>query len=324
MTKAATIDLLHDGVTPPPTSASAAASPAAPAALAGPCAVGAFNVIHIESAEGIAAGAEAAGRPTIMQISENCVKYHGRLAPIARATLSIAESANVPIAVHLDHATDPELVAEAIDLGFDSVMYDGAHLDFDANVATTAEAVRRAHASGAAVEAELGEIGGKDGAHSPGVRTDPTEAADFVAATGVDALAVAVGSSHAMVERTSRLDLDLIAVLAETLPVPLVLHGSSGVPDDEIVRAVAAGMRKINISTHLNRVFTERLRGILDTDPALVDSRKYLGPAREAFAAEVARLITLLSGGGAAGQEGGAAGGADDQVRRSPSGGTGA
>ncbi|WP_166974812.1 class II fructose-bisphosphate aldolase [Brevibacterium atlanticum] len=343
MTRAATIDLLLDAAELPTASVSAVGSTATPASTANPAshggpspapqhkhsAVGAFNVIHIESAEAIAAGAEAAGRPTIMQISENCVKYHGRLAPIARATLSIAESANVPIAVHLDHATDPELVTEAIDLGFDSVMYDGAHLDFDANVATTAEVVRRAHAGGVAVEAELGEIGGKDGAHAPGVRTDPVEAADFVDATGVDALAVAVGSSHAMVQRTSRLDLDLIAALAQRLPVPLVLHGSSGVPDDEIVRAVAAGMRKINISTHLNRVFTERLRGVLDTDPGLVDSRKYLGPARDSFAAEVARLITLLAVGEAAdgvadGAGGGAAGEADAQTHHSSSDGTGA
>jgi fructose-bisphosphate aldolase class II len=290
MTRAATIDLLQ---------------------AAAPHAIGAFNVIHIESAEGIAAGAEMAGLPTIMQISENCVKYHGRLAPIARATVAIAEAADVPIAVHLDHATDPALVDEAIDLGFDSVMYDGAHLDFDANVTTTAEVVRRAHARGVGVEAELGEIGGKDGAHAPGVRTDPTEAADFVAATGVDALAAAVGSSHAMVERTSRLDLDLIAALAKRLPVPLVLHGSSGVPDEELARAVTAGMRKVNISTHLNRVFTERLRGILDSDPGLVDSRKYLGPARDAFAAEMARLLRVLSpDGGSARTDGGAAGSA--------------
>ncbi|WP_309131933.1 class II fructose-bisphosphate aldolase [Brevibacterium sp.] len=258
-------------------------------------AVGAFNVVHLESAEAIAAGAEAAGRPVIMQISENCVKYHGGLAPIARATLAIAETAVVPVAVHLDHATDPALIDEAIDLGFDSVMFDGAHLDYELNCSTTAEVVRRAHARGIDVEAELGEIGGKDGAHAPGVRTDPGEAARFVSATGVDALAVAVGSSHAMVERTSRLDLDLIARLAEALPVPLVLHGSSGVADSEIRRGIRAGMRKINISTHLVKVFTASVRDTLTASPELVDSRKYLGPAREAFAAEVTRLIGVLS-----------------------------
>lgn len=258
-------------------------------------AVGAFNVIHLESAEAIASGAEQADLPVIMQISENCVKYHGALAPIARATIAIAQSASVPVAVHLDHAMDLDLVNEAIDLGFDSLMYDGAHLDYASNCATTAEVVRRAHAVGIGVEAELGEVGGKDGAHAPGVRTDPTEAADFVAATGVDALAVAVGSSHAMVERTSKLDLDLIVALASAIDVPLVLHGSSGVADEEIARGVRAGMRKVNVSTHLNKVFTAALRQTLTEQPELVDSRKYVGPARDAFAAEVARLLGVLA-----------------------------
>lgn len=258
-------------------------------------AVAAFNVIHLESAEAIAAGAERAGLPVVMQISQNCVRYHGGLAPIAHATMAIAESAQVPIAVHLDHASDVDLVHEALELGFDSVMYDGAGLGFDENRATTAEVVRRAHARGVGAEAELGEIGGKDGAHAPGVRTDPREASDFVASTDVDALAVAVGSSHAMIERTSRLDLELIAELRAGLPVPLVLHGSSGVADDEIRRAVAAGMRKINISTHLNKAFTASVRETLEAHPGMVDSRKYLGPAREAFAAEAARLIGTLA-----------------------------
>lgn len=273
MTRAATIDLLATA----------------------DAAVGAFNVIHLESAEAIAAGAERAGLPVIMQISENCVRYHGGLVPIARATMALAESARVPIAVHLDHARDVDLISEALELGFDSVMYDGAHLSFDENCATTAEVVRRAHGHGIGVEAELGEVGGKDGAHTPGVRTDPKEAANFVAATGVDALAVAVGSSHAMVERTSRLDLDLIADLATTLPVPLVLHGSSGVADEEIRRAVRAGMAKINISTHLNKLFTASVRESLETHPGMVDSRKYLGPARDVFASEAARLIGVLA-----------------------------
>lgn len=272
MTRAATIELL--------TSTDAA--------------IGAFNVIHLETAEAIAAGAEEADAPVIMQISENCVKYHGSLTPIARAAMAIAESARVPIAVHLDHATDVDLVSEALELGFDSVMYDGAHLSFTENCAATAEVVRHAHERGIGVEAELGEIGGKDGAHAPGVRTDPSAAAQFVTETGVDALAVAVGTSHAMVERTSRLDLELIAKLAVGVPVPLVLHGSSGVADDEIRRAVAAGMAKINISTHLNKVFSGSVRATLDAHPDMVDSRKYLGPARDAFAAETARLIRLL------------------------------
>jgi fructose-bisphosphate aldolase class II len=144
-------------------------------------------------------------------------------------------------------------------------------------------------------EAELGEVGGKDGAHAPGVRTDPAQARVFVRDTGVDALAVAVGSSHAMTQRTAELDLILISRLRDALTVPLVLHGSSGVPDEEIRRAVAAGMTKINISTHLVSVFTSAVRETLGADPDLVDSRKYLGPAREAVTQEAARLLQVLT-----------------------------
>jgi fructose-bisphosphate aldolase class II len=261
--------------------------------------VGAFNVISLETAEGLVAAAETAGLPVILQISENCVRYHGGLRAIAAATLALAASSTAGVAVHLDHATDENLVFQAIDLGFDSVMYDGATLDYAANVATTRRVVDLAHAAGVFVEAELGEIGGKDGAHAPGIRTDPGDAAAFAADTGVDALAVAVGSSHAMAERTARLDLGLIARLASAVPVPLVLHGSSGVPDDEIVAAIRAGMTKINVSTHLNGHFTRAIRGALDADHALVDPRRYLTAGREALAGEAARLLTLFAGDGA-------------------------
>ena len=260
-------------------------------------AVGAFNVISIEHAEALAAGAEQAESPVILQISENAVKYHRALAPIGLATLAVGRASSVPVVVHLDHAVSSGLVDQAIELGFGSVMFDASKLDYDANVAATADVARRCHAAGLDVEAELGEVGGKDGVHAPGARTQPGEANDFVAATGVDALAVAVGSSHAMTERTAELDLDLIRDLRDALEVPLVLHGSSGVPDDELVRAVRAGMSKINIGTHLNVVFTREVRARLDADAKLVDTRKYLGPARDVLADEVARLLRLLNAG---------------------------
>ncbi|GAB3404562.1 class II fructose-bisphosphate aldolase [Schumannella luteola] len=151
-----------------------------------------------------------------------------------------------------------------------------------------------AASTGLFVEAELGEVGGKDGAHAPGVRTDPAEAAAFVAATGVDALAVAVGSSHAMTSRTAALDLGLIERLAAAVPVPLVLHGSSGVPDDLLVAAARAGIRKINVGTALNVVGTAALRAALAERPDAVDPRKPLAASRAAMTAEVARILTLL------------------------------
>jgi fructose-bisphosphate aldolase class II len=255
----------------------------------------AFNVITLEHAEAIAAGAERAGCPAILQISENAVTFHGgRLGPVAAATVEVARQAGVDLSVHVDHVEHPSVLHQAADTGISSAMFDASHLDYDANVASTRDAAQWAHARGMLLEAELGKVGGKDGAHAPGVRTDPLEAADFVAATGVDLLAVAVGSSHAMVERTASLDLGLIAQLAEALPVPLVLHGSSGVADAMLAEAVRAGMVKINVGTILNVSWTGAIREVLDRDPAVVDPRTYIRPARDAVADVVARLSTVI------------------------------
>jgi len=257
-------------------------------------AVAAFNVIQIEHAEAYAAAAERVGLPVVMQISENCVRYHGSLAPIAAATLAIADACAQPVVVHLDHAEDVALVEQAVRLGLTSVMFDGSTLPDDENRAVTRRVVTLCRAAGVSVEAELGEVGGKDGVHAPGVRTDPDDAARFVADTGVDALAVAVGSSHAMTDRTAELDTDLIAALSSSVPVPLVLHGSSGVPDEGLVAAVRAGMTKVNIATHLNQVFTRAMTARLEASPT-VDTRKYLGAARDAVTDEAARLLALLA-----------------------------
>ena len=257
--------------------------------------IGAFNVIHLETAEALVAAAERAGLPVILQISQNCASYHGGLEPIAVASLAIARAASVPVALHLDHAEDERLAYQAVDLGFGSVMYDGAAQEYDENVAITARVVAYAHARGVYVEAELGRVGGKDGAHAPGVRTDPHEAVAFVAATDVDALAVAVGSSHAMTERVAALDLELISRLHAAVTVPLVLHGSSGVADLQLVGAIRAGMTKINVSTHLNGFFTAAIRGFLVENPSVVDPRKYVAAGRDAITGEAARLLRLFA-----------------------------
>ena len=254
--------------------------------------IAAFNVITLEYAEGIVTGAERAGRPVLLSISHNAVRFHGALAPIAAACRALADAASVPVALHLDHCESEELVLEAAQLGFDSAMFDASTLPYDDNVAATARVVARGHDGGLWIEAELGEIGGKDGAHAPGVRTDPAEAAAFVAATGVDALAVAVGSSHAMTRKTSRLDVDLIARLAAAVPVPLVLHGSSGVDDQGIRAAVAAGIRKVNVGTQLSAAYSNALRAELADR---VDPRKALSAARESIACEVAHLLDVIS-----------------------------
>jgi fructose-bisphosphate aldolase class II len=254
----------------------------------------AFNVIGIEHAEAIVAGAEKAGAPVVLQVSENCVAYHGALAPIGCAVLAVAGAATVPTAVHLDHVTSADLVEEAVARGFGSVMYDGSALPYSDNVHETARIAAWCHDHGIFVEAELGEVGGKDGVHAAGARTDPGEAAHFVCATGVDALAVAVGSSHAMVTRDAVLDLDLIRRIHAAVPVPLVLHGSSGVPDKTLDAAIRAGLTKINIATQLNKMFTSAVRGYLAGDGAVTDPRHYLAAGREAVVAEVARLLGVL------------------------------
>ncbi len=259
-----------------------------------PGGLGAFNVIQIEHAEAIVTGAEAARRPVVLQISENTVAYHRSLAPLTAACQRIAEESSADVVVHLDHATRVELVEQAVGLGVRSVMYDASAMPHHANVESTAEVTRWCHARSVWVEAELGEVGGKDGVHAAGARTDPGEAAAYVHATNVDALAVAVGSSHAMLSRVAELDNELIAAIAASGRVPLVLHGSSGVPEPGIIAAVAHGMVKINMATQLNKVMTAAVREALGADDQLVDPRRYLGPGREAVAAEVSHLLHVL------------------------------
>ncbi len=275
-------------------------------ARAASTAVAAFNVITIEHAEGIVEGAERANCGVILQVSENAIRYHGgHLRPILAACRELAAAAGMPVALHLDHLEDEDLVlagiADSSALGVSSLMIDASRMPYERNVATTASLTERARAARLWVEAELGEIGGKDGAHAPGVRTDPDEAAEFVRATGVDGLAVAVGSSHAMTSREARIDLKLIERLAGRLTVPLVLHGSSGVPNAVLREAVVAGIRKVNIGTALNVGFTASIRDFLASNPAgsnaaTTDPRSYLRLAREAVATEVAELCSVVGG----------------------------
>ncbi|MFH8990659.1 class II fructose-bisphosphate aldolase [Streptomyces sp. NPDC017940] len=260
--------------------------------------IAAFNVITLEHAEAIALGAERAGTAAVLQISENAVKFRGGRLTALAATAAVARTSSAPLSLHLDHVTDTALLRAAHAEGFSSVMFDASKLTYAENVKETADAARWAHERGIWLEAELCEVGGKAGeapldAHTPGARTDPTEAAAYVTDTGIDALAVAVGSSHAMTERTAALDHDLIGALRAAVPVPLVLHGSSGVPDTDIRRAITAGMTKINVGTALNTAFTGAVRDHLTAHPTGVDPRRYLTPAREAMAGVVESFLRL-------------------------------
>ncbi|MFE1838182.1 class II fructose-bisphosphate aldolase [Streptomyces sviceus] len=263
-------------------------------------AVAAFNVITLEHVEAVIAGAESLDTPVVLQVSENAVKFRqGRMHPLARAAVTAAERATVPVALHLDHVQSDDLLRQAADAGFGSVMYDAAHLPYAENLAATRAAADWAHSQGLWIEAELGEVGGKQGrppldAHAPGARTDPAEARAFVTDSGVDALAVAIGSAHAMTERTATLDHDLLKRLATTLDVPLVLHGSSGVRDEELTAAVAGGIAKVNVGTALNVAMTGAIREFLAAHPEAVDSRAYLRAGRDAMVEAARRIIRLL------------------------------
>lgn len=262
---------------------------------------GAFNAITLEHAEAVVAGAEAAGLPVVLALSENAVRFHGgRLRPLAAACAALAEDAAVPVGLHLDHVVSEGLLHAAAGTAISSVMFDASKLPYAGNVAATRAAAAWAHDRGLWLEAELGQVGGKAGepaldAHAPGARTRPDEAVEFVAATGVDALAVAVGSSHAMTTRTAALDHALIAELRAAVGVPLVLHGSSGVPDGELRQATAHGMTKINVGTALNIAFDGALRTEFAAHPDRKDPRPALSRARDAMAETVRHLLTVIT-----------------------------
>ncbi len=264
--------------------------------------VGAFNVIGLEHAQAITIGAERANAPVILQVSQNAVRYHlGSLQPIGRACVSLAESARVPVALHLDHATGWTLCEEALDLGFSSVMFDASHMPFEANVTLTAQIAENVHRRGKMIEAELGVVGGKDGTITTAEgNTDPSLARWYVEATGVDALAVAVGTTHYMVDHTAVIDLDLVSRLRRELSVPMVLHGSSGVPPDTLREAVKRGIVKVNTATELNKAFTRSVGSHLASHEGAIDPRPYLSEAREQMAVAVAERMDVIGSAGRA------------------------
>ncbi|GGV38787.1 fructose-bisphosphate aldolase [Kitasatospora herbaricolor] len=264
-------------------------------------AVAAVNVITLEHIEAVVSGAEAASRPVILQISEGTVKYRlGRLAPLAAAAVAVARAARVEVALHLDHVRNLDLLPAAADCGISSVMIDAAHLPYDQNVAATRRAADWAHAHGIWAEAELGEVSGKDGqgppdAHAPGARTDPAQAARYIEDTEIDALAVAVVSTHAMTPGTGTIDRDLLGRLRDSVRVPLVLHGSSGLPDSELLAAAAGGITKINFGTALNIAMTQAICTRLSNEPPGGDPRGYLSDARTAMTVATTRLLSAIA-----------------------------
>lgn len=267
-----------------------------------PYGVPAFNVIGLDHAEAIASAAEQERAPVILQISENAIRYRrDQLAPIAAACRAIAQTSTTPIALHLDHVTSRRLCEEAAPLGISSIMFDASTSDDASNMTATRAIVDWANESGLSIEGEIGTVGGKDtSSTTPDRLTDPLEAVEFVKRTGVHALAISVGSRHGMTRRTASLDQDRIREIASRVSVPLVLHGSSGVPDEELVLAVANGMTKINIATQLNLAYTDAIRGMLVTDTTISDPRRYGQQARLAMENRAREILRLLGASGKA------------------------
>lgn len=254
-------------------------------AEAGGYAVGAFNCNNMEIVQAITAAAEAENAPVIMQASQGAIKYAG-LDYITLMARMAAEQASVPVALHLDHGTSFEQAIQCVRSGFTSVMIDGSKWSLADNIKLTKRVLDVARAVGVSVEAELGKIGGTEDDISVSEReaffTDPEEARIFVSETGVDSLAIAIGTAHGQYKGTPELDFDRLAKIKSIVGIPIVLHGSSGVPDDAIREAIRLGVRKVNIDTNIREAFTEAARKVLEANPREIDPRKMLGPAREA------------------------------------------
>jgi fructose-bisphosphate aldolase class II len=269
------------------------------AARAGGYAVPAFNIFNLEMLQAALGAAEVERAPVIVQISPRSIAYAG-LCPLAALATALVESLPVPVVLHLDHGPGLAECQAALDEGFTSVMYDGADLPFAENVRRTRDVVAAAHARGAAAEAELGQVGHASHDHLPVDLTDPEEARRFVAETGVDALAVAIGTVHGMTETGAVLDVERIADLARNVDAALVMHGSSGVGTDMLARAVEAGIRKVNLSTTLQRVFMDTLRRSASVPGHETDARAVLRDARDAVMEAARHRIRLVGAAGRA------------------------
>lgn len=252
-------------------------------------AVGLFNAVNMELARGIIAAAESTQSPVIMGTAEVLFPY-GPLEEVSYYLIPMAKKAKVPVVVHLDHGLKKETCIKALELGFTSIMYDCSTDDYDTNVAKVKEMAEIAHSYGATIEGELGHVGDNEGSAEGSSHladpskffTDPKLAKDYVEKTKVDALAIAVGNAHGAYKLPPKLDFERINTIANTVDVPLVLHGGSGLTDNDFKRAIKEGISKVNIFTDINIAavkaefskFTDMNKGIIDLIPAAVEAVK--------------------------------------------------
>lgn len=267
-------------------------------------AVPAFNFENMEMALAIVRACERMNSPVILQTTTSTIKFAGdkMYAAIGRAA---AEAASVPVAVHLDHGASFDIAASAIDVGYTSVMIDGSALDFDGNVAVTKKTVELAHSSDIPVEAELGRVGGKedDVSCDEDIYTSPSMALEFVKRTGCNSLAVAIGTAHGVYKTKPVLDVNRLAEIRKTLKdggcdIPLVLHGASGLTEDDVRSCIAEGICKVNFATELRMAYTNGIRQALSEDSKVYDPKKYNAIGmRSLDEAVVARVLVCMSDG---------------------------
>src|SRR5690606_37567716 len=255
-----------------------------PRAKAEKFAVGQFNMNNLEFTKAITEAAMEERSPFIFGVSEGAIKYMGLEYAVAMARVA-AEESGLPIALHLDHGSSFEIVMKCIRAGFTSVMFDGSHPPLEEQIPRSKKVVEAAHAVGVSVEGELGTIGGVEDDLSvddeDAMLAKPEEAIRFWEETGVDALAIAVGTAHGMYKGEPRIRFEIIEEVAKNIDVPIVLHGGSGVPDEAIRRSIELGVGKINVNTENQVAMTKTIREILAKDEKVYDPRKYLGPAKD-------------------------------------------
>lgn len=245
-------------------------------------AIGAFNVENMEMVQAVAAAAEELCSPVIMQTTPSTVKY-ADLEIFYANVKAAAEKMSVPIAIHLDHGSSFELAMRAYRAGYTSIMIDGSHGTWEENIAVSRAVVDACHPAKIPVEAELGKVGGKEDDLEAGdgnPYTDPIDAAHFVELTEVDSLAVAIGTAHGVYKGTPKLDLDRLSEIRKKVSIPLVLHGTSGVPDETVRECIKRGICKVNYATDLRIAFTKGVRSVLDAEPDTIDPKKYNAAGR--------------------------------------------
>ena len=250
-------------------------------------AIGAFNFTNLETLQGIIRAAEKKRSPVIVQTTEGTIEYMG-LKNIVALVHVMAMDSDIPIVLHLDHGRDFGLVEKCINGGYTSVMYDGSSLSFDDNISGTSKIVECAKLMDVSVEAELGQISTESD-----MFTDPYQAADFVSKTGVDFLAVSIGTQHGPFTAPPKLDFDRISVIKEKVGIPLVMHGSSGLSFEDVRKAVECGINKININTDIRQVFSAAVRDVLK-DESIYKIRPYLSKGRDAVQKNVEKHIENL------------------------------